>query len=170
MADTIFSKEWFVSKSNEEKFINIGNEAKKQRDDFLQKLSRLGNKTDEITAKGLEAGSEIVYDKIKSNLETVLGKDTKVESKSTGELIDSLGVSNVRQDKNGNSNVKIGFKEPRKDGKSNAMIANIIEYGKHNQPTKPFLKPAKQATKKSCVDAMVKKLEEEIKDEFGIDG
>ncbi len=134
----------------------------KMPDDFLEKLSRLGNKTDEITAKVLEAGSEIVYDKIKSNLETVVGKDTKVESKSTGELIDSLGVSNVRQDKNGNSNVKIGFKEPRKDGKSNAMIANIIEYGKHNQPAKPFLKPAKQATKKSCVDAMVKKLEEEI--------
>ena len=134
----------------------------KMPDDFLQKLSRLGNKTDEITAKVLEAGSEIVYDKIKSNLKTVVGKDTKVESKSTGELIDSLGVSNVRQDKNGNSNVKIGFKEPRKDGKSNAMIANIIEYGKHNQPAKPFLKPAKQATKKSCVDAMVKKLEEEI--------
>ena len=135
----------------------------KMPDDFLEKLSRLGDKTDEITAKVLEAGSDIVYEKVKSNLEDVVGKDTIVESRSTGELIDSLGVSSVKQDKNGNSNVKIGFKEPRKDGKSNAMIANIIEYGKHNQPPKPFLKPAKKSTKKSCVEAMKQKLEEEIK-------
>lgn len=134
----------------------------KMPDDFLEKLSRLGNKTDEITAKVLEAGSDIVYEKVKSNLEDVVGKDTIVESRSTGELIDSLGVSSVKQDKNGNSNIKIGFKEPRKDGKSNAMIANIIEYGKHNQPAKPFLKPAKKSTKKSCIEAMKQKLEEEI--------
>ena len=135
----------------------------KMPDDFLEKLSRLGNKTDEITAKVLEAGSDIVYEKVKSNLEDVVGKDTIVESRTTGELIDSLGVSSVKQDKNGNSNIKIGFKEPRKDGKSNAMIANIIEYGKHNQPAKPFLKPAKKSTKKSCIEAMKQKLEEEIK-------
>ena len=135
----------------------------KMPDDFLEKLSRLGNKTDEITAKVLEAGSDIVYEKVKSNLEDVVGKDTIVESRATGELIDSLGVSSVKQDKNGNSNIKIGFKEPRKDGKSNAMIANIIEYGKHNQPAKPFLKPAKKSTKKSCIEAMKQKLEEEIK-------
>ena len=134
----------------------------KMPDDFLEKLSRLGDKTDEITAKVLEAGSDIVYEKVKSNLEDVVGKDTIVESRSTGELIDSLGVSSVKQDKNGNSNIKIGFKEPRKDGKSNAMIANIIEYGKHNQPAKPFLKPAKKSTKKSCIEAMKQKLEEEI--------
>ena len=132
----------------------------KMPDDFLEKLSRLGNKTDEITAKVLEAGSDIVYEKVKSNLEDVVGKD---ESRTNGYLIDSLGVSSVKQDKNGNSNIKIGFKEPRKDGKSNAMIANIIEYGKHNQPAKPFLKPAKKSTKKSCIEAMKQKLEEEIK-------
>ena len=134
----------------------------KMPDDFLEKLSRLGDKTDEITAKVLEAGSDIVYEKVKSNLEDVVGKDTIVESRSTGELIDSLGVSSVKQDKNGNSNIKIGFKEPRKDGKSNAMIANIIEYGKHNQPAKPFLKPAKKSTKKSCIEAMKQKLKQLI--------
>jgi len=43
------------------------------------------------------------------------------------------------------------------------MIANIIEYGKAGQPAKPFLKPAKTSSKKPCIDAMTKKLEEEIK-------
>ena len=134
----------------------------KMPDDFLKKLSKLGDKTDEITTKVLETGADVVYKKVKSNLEAVVGKDTKYESKSTGELINALGVSSVRQDKNGNSNIKVGFSEPRSDGKSNAMIANIIEYGKHGQEAKPFLKPAKSATKKSCTDAMINKLEEEI--------
>lgn len=134
----------------------------KTPDEFLKKLSRLGSKTDEITAKVLESGSEVVFDKVKSNLESVVGRDTKVESRSTGELIDSLGVSSVKVDRNGNSNIKIGFREPRKDGKSNAMIANIIEYGKHNQPARPFLKPAIRSTKKTCLDTMINKIEEEI--------
>ena len=134
----------------------------KMPDEFLIKMSKLGEKTDEITTKVLETGAEVVCKKVRSNLEAVVGKDTKIESRSTGELIDSLGISSVRQDKNGNSNIKVGFKEPRKDGKSNAMIANIIEYGKHGQEAKPFLKPAKTATKKSCTDAMIQKLEEEI--------
>ena len=42
------------------------------------------------------------------------------------------------------------------------MVANIIEYGKHGQPAKPFLKNAKISSKKECEDAMAKKLEEEI--------
>lgn len=134
----------------------------KMPEEFLKKLSRLGAKTDEITTKVLESGSEVVFDKVKINLESVVGRDTKVESRSTGELVDSLGVSSVKVDKNGNSNIKIGFREPRKDGKSNAMIANIIEYGKHNQPARPFLKPAVRSTKQSCMDTMINKLEEEI--------
>ena len=58
--------------------------------------------------------------------------------------------------------LKIGFSEPRKDGGSNAMVANVIEYGKHGQPAKPFLKPAKSSSKKQCIEVMTKKLEEEI--------
>ena len=45
---------------------------------------------------------------------------------------------------------------------SNAKIANIIEYGKSGQPAKPFLKPAKSATKKTCAEAMKAKLEQEL--------
>jgi hypothetical protein len=58
--------------------------------------------------------------------------------------------------------VKVGFDEPRKDGESNAKIANILEYGKSGQPPKPFLKPAKTASRNACIEAMKKKLDEEI--------
>ena len=134
----------------------------KMPEDFLQKLSRLGEKTDEIIPKVLEAGGEIVEAKVKSNLQAVIGSGTKEESRSTGELLSALGVSSARQDKDGNFNVKVGFSEPRSDGKSNAMIAGVLEYGKSGQSPKPFLKPAKSASKSACVDAMIAAFEKEV--------
>ena len=134
----------------------------KMPEDFLLKLSRLGEKTDEIIPKVLEAGGEIVEAKVKSNLQAVIGSGTKEESRSTGELFLALGVSSARQDKDGNFNVKVGFSEPRTDGKSNAMIAGVLEYGKSGQSPKPFLKPAKSASKSACVDAMIAAFEKEV--------
>ena len=131
-------------------------------EDFLLKLSRLGEKTDEIIPKVLEAGGEVVEAKVKSNLQAVIGSGTKEESRSTGELISALGVSSARQDKDGNFNVKVGFSDPRTDGKSNAMIAGVLEYGKSGQSPKPFLKPAKSASKSACVDAMIAAFEKEV--------
>jgi len=132
-------------------------------EDFLLKVSALADKTDDIIPRVLEAGGEVVLKKVKSNLQSVVGSGTKYDSRSTGELAGALGVSGARMDRNGNYNVKVGFAEPRKDGKNNAMLANVIEYGKKGQPPKPFLKPAKSASKKDCISAMVNKLEEEIK-------
>jgi HK97 gp10 family phage protein len=134
----------------------------KMPEDFLLQISKLAEKTDTILPKVLEAGGEVVLAKVKSNLSSVIGKGTKYKSESTGELESSLGVTTAKQDRNGDYNVKVGFAEPRSDGGSNAKIANIIEYGKHGQPAKPFLKPAKSATKAACVAAMKSKLDEEI--------
>lgn len=125
-------------------------------EELLKKLSKLGNKMDEVSEKVLEAGGEIVLDKVKNNLQGVLSGN------STGELLSSLGLSKVLLGRDGNHNIKVGFAEPRRDGKSNAMIANIIEYGKSDQPAKPFLKPTKSQSKKACIDKMTQKMEEEI--------
>lgn len=135
----------------------------KMPDDFLMKVSRLGEKTDEILPKVLSAGAEVVEKKVRSNLQSVIGSGTKQPSKSTGQLLSSLGTTRALQDKDGNFNVKIGFAENRTDGERNAKIAAILEYGKHNQPPQPFLKPAKTATKSACESAMKSKLEEELK-------
>lgn len=134
----------------------------KMPEDFLLKLSRLGNKTDEICEKALEAGGEVVLEKVKENLASVIGSGTKYDSRSTGELEQSLGLTSVKQDRDGNHNIKIGFSEPRSDGGSNAKIANIIEYGKHGRPAKPFLKPAKSSSRKACISAMQETLEREV--------
>ena len=134
----------------------------KMPDEFLEQLSKLGTHTDEIAERVLEAGGEVVLAKIRTNLSAVVGKDTKTASRSTGELEGSLGMTKTRVDRNGNHNIKIGFAEPRSNGGSNAKIANIIEYGRHGQPAKPFLKPAKSSSKSACEAAMKQKFEEEI--------
>ena len=134
----------------------------KMPDELLVKLSRLGAKSDEIAAMALEAGGQVVLDKVKSNLESVIGSDTKYDSRSTGELAESLGLTPAKIDRNGNSNVKIGFAEPRSDGESNAMIATVIEYGKHGQTPKPFMEPAKAESKNECKKVMKGVLEREV--------
>lgn len=141
---------------------------------FLTKLSRLAESTDETIEAVLKEGAKVVYTKVKSNLHSVVGKGTKYPSKSTGELIKSLGVSPVKIDQNGNSNIKVGFSEPRKNqpkskGKrsyyiiTNAMLANVLEYGKSGQPPKPFLKPAVRTTKRPCEQAMKLKFDSLVK-------
>ena len=135
----------------------------KMPDEFLLKVSKLGSDFDPVAEKVLKAGGEVVFKRTKSNLSAVIGKGTKHESRSTGELEKALGVTSVRLDRNGNHNIKIGFSEPRSDGESNAKIANILEYGKHGQPAKPFLKPAKSASKSECISTMKSTFEEEVK-------
>lgn len=126
------------------------------------KLSRLGERTDEIIPKVLEAGAAVVEDKVRSNLAAVVGKNTKEESRSTGQLLRSLGTSKALQDKNGDFNIKVGFAEDRTDGVSNAMLASVIEYGKSGQPPKPIMKAAKTQSKSACAQAMISKLESEV--------
>lgn len=135
----------------------------KMPDEFLLKVSKLGSDFDPVAEKVLKAGGEVVFKRTKSNLSAVIGKGTKHESRSTGELEKALGVTSVRLDRNGNHNIKIGFSEPRSDGESNAKLANILEYGKHGQPAKPFLKPAKSASKSECISVMKSTFEEEVK-------
>lgn len=136
----------------------------KMPDEFLERMSRLGSNFDAIAETVLEAGGEVVLEKTKSNLSSVIGSGTKYDSRSTGELESSLGLTGVKMDRNGNFNIKVGFSEPRSDGGSNAQLANIIEYGKSGQPAKPFLKPAKSASKKQCIEAMKQAFETEVEE------
>lgn len=108
-------------------------------------------------------GGEIVLASAKSNLRAVVGSGTKYESRATGELANSLGLSPPKVNRNGDHDIKVGFAEPHSGGVSNAKLASILEHGKHGQPAKPFLKPAKSASKNACIEAMKAKLESKVK-------
>ena len=135
----------------------------KMPDEFLERISHLGSNFDAVAESVLEAGGEVVLQKVQSNLSSVIACGTKYDSRSTGELEASLGLTPAKTDLDGNHNVKVGFAEPRRDGGSNAKLANILEYGKHGQPAKPFLAPAKSASRSACKAAMQQKFEEEVK-------
>lgn len=136
----------------------------KMPEDFLLKVSRLNEKTDEILPKVLEAGGQVVLERVKSNLSAIIGKGTKIPSRSTGELESALGLSPAKPKRDGSGwDIKVGFAEPRPGGGSNAKIANILEYGRHGQPPKPFLKPAKTQSRKACIETMKSKLDEEVR-------
>ena len=133
----------------------------KMPEEFLLKISKLGSDFDNVADSVLQAGGEVVLARVRSNLSSVVGRGTKYDSRSTGELVGALGLSPSKLNRDGNHDVKVGFAEPRSDGGSNAKLANILEYGKHGQPAKPFLKPAKTASRQECIDAMTKALNEE---------
>jgi HK97 gp10 family phage protein len=145
-------------------------------EDFYKKLAKIPEKSEKIIEKALKEGAEIVLKAAKSNLRRSLGRGKY--SKTTGQLLGSIGISPVDINENGVSNIKVGFAEPRleqpKGGKygryekTNAMVANILEYGargpgKRKQPKRPFLKPAKNQSRQSAQEAMKAAFEKEIK-------
>ncbi len=151
-------------------------------DDLMNQLDTFNKRTDEIVGKALTAGAKIAEAQVRKNLKAILS------GKSSGQLESALGVSPVDIDyKTLAPNVRVGFAEPRQDknGKTtyihklktkkgkpprtseyqltNAMVANILEYGskKHNQTAKPFMKPAADATKAASKDEIKRVFDEE---------
>jgi hypothetical protein len=160
-------------------------------------LERLSKQADAVVKKTLEAGAEVVEEKVRANLKNSLSGE------SSGQLLDALGISPVKpNDELDGWDIKIGFNEPRKDDydklkssrfktnparakasynmtrkekkaakikvrnysfykTTNAMVANILEYGKKGQAAKPFMKPAEDATKAKARAKMKKVFTEE---------
>lgn len=132
-------------------------------DEFMNQLSEFDSQLENIFEKSLEDGAEIACEQAKANLGVALASFALSDgtSRSTGQLKGALGISPVKPSGLGGFDIRVGFAEPRKDGESNEMISNIIEYGKKGQAAKPFMKPAEDATK-----AKVKaKMEETFKAE-----
>ena len=140
-------------------------------DEIYKAIEKLSDKTDKVIESTLKAGGKVVLDAMKNNLRQSIKDSPK---RSTGELVDSLGMTKVRVNKRGIQNIKIGFNEPRrkqcvaKKKRSyytitNALIANVLEYGKSGQEARPFVSRAKSQSRKPCIEAMKKKFDEEIK-------
>ena len=128
---------------------------------FMDQIAGMVNTLEAAIPKALAAGGKVVMQKMKSNLQAAIGRGTKYKSRSTGKLASALGVSPAKLDRDGNLDVKVGFSEGRGDV-SNAMLANLLEFGKHGQPPKPFLKQTKSSSRKPCIEEMQRVLKEEL--------
>ncbi|GHU91577.1 hypothetical protein FACS1894202_13260 [Clostridia bacterium] len=156
--------------------------------DYMKRLRKLEVGIDRIVASALKEGAEFLLPKLKAKMQTVIGHGTKYPSRTTGEMISSVGISPVKETRRGGQNVKIGLSEPRKKqvapkkfhmnkkGRkiasrgyyeiTNAMLANIIEFGRrkagYNQPPKPMVKPVANANMDKCLNIMSVKLDKEV--------
>ena len=131
-------------------------------DDIVQKLASLETRTDAVLEKTLQAGADVVKPVFQTKLASAIGRNTKRKSTSTGQLVSALGVSPVKTADDGSVDIKIGFNEPRQDGKRNTMIAGILEHGSSNQPARPFLSATKSAVKAPATQAMVDAFNKEV--------
>ena len=131
-------------------------------DDIVQKLASLETRTDAVLEKTLQAGADVVKPVFQTKLASAIARNTKRKSTSTGQLVSALGVSPVKTADDGSVDIKIGFNEPRQDGKRNAMIAGILEHGSSNQPARPFLSATKSAVKAPATQAMIDAFNREV--------
>ena len=129
--------------------------------ELIDKLSQLGENIDDICEKMLKAGGAVVESAVKSKIASVVGRGTKYPGRSTGQLQASIGVSPMKVGRDGVLDVKIGFSESRGDGKVNAKLGSILEYGKSGQTGKPFIRPAKTAARTGAIAAMTAVFESE---------
>ena len=122
--------------------------------DFIDALDSASSLIDNCAEQVLKAGANIVEPRMRSNLSAAIGSSTKQPSRSTGQLAKALGTAPVKVNSRGDYNVKVGFAENRDDGRANALIANVLEHGRSNQPARPFLAPTRSQTRRAAIDAM----------------
>ncbi|SEB51326.1 HK97-gp10 family putative phage morphogenesis protein [Atopobium minutum] len=122
--------------------------------DFIDALDSASSLIDNSAEQVLKAGANIVEPRMRSNLSAAIGSSTKQPSRSTGQLVKALGTAPVKVNSRGDYNVKVGFAENRDDGRANALIANVLEHGRSNQPARPFLAPTRSQTRRAAITAM----------------
>lgn len=121
---------------------------------FIDSLTQVSNVVEDNAEQILDAGAGVVEPRMRANLTAAIGSSTKEPSRSTGQLLAALGTTSVKVNSRGVYNVKVGFAENRDDGRSNALIANVLEHGRSNQAARPFLAPTRSQTRKPATEAM----------------
>lgn len=128
---------------------------------FIDSLQTISSAIDACADDVLHAGASIVEARMRSNLQQAI-RQGQHPSRSTGQLLSALGTTLVKVNSRGDHNIKVGFVENRTDGRSNALIANVLEHGRFNQPAHPFLAPTRSQTRAPAVTAMKQALASRI--------
>jgi HK97 gp10 family phage protein len=146
-------------------------------DEYVAKLSKLGSNTAAIAKRAVRAGANPVADEVRNGLEknirdpgyAGLDPDGGIfgvkpnYGKSTGDLLNSLGVSPPSVDKNGVYNCKIGFAGYDRKGVPNVLKARAMESGTSKLRKRPFIRPAVNRAKKRALEEMEKSIDADLK-------
>ncbi|MEX3505467.1 HK97 gp10 family phage protein [Corynebacterium sp. LK2510] len=120
---------------------------------FIDSLEAASAMLDTAAEEVLQAGAAVVEPRLRANLTAAIGHGA-TPSRSTGQLLGALGTTSVKVNSRGDHNVKIGFAENRRDGRSHALVANVLEHGRSNQAACPFLAPTRSQTRRPAIEEM----------------
>ena len=124
-------------------------------DELMKDIGTLGEMPETVAEDILNAQADIVIEEQKRT-----GKAMGVYR--TGKMLDSLTKTKVYHMKNGNSALKVQFEGKHSRTSTNSEVAFINEYGKTNQPARPFIRTANEksdaATIKAAMDVYDKYL------------
>lgn len=146
----------------------------KDGEEYLIRLGRLSDQSEEIIKKAIYPAADLVANKIRENLQAEINDPSsaavskkslykKKGQKSTGDLLDSLGITPIRKDGKGYWNEKIGFDGYDRKGVPNQLKARAIERGTSKMRERPFVKPAVASTGKQAQELMRQVVDEETK-------
>ncbi len=133
--------------------------------DFELRLNRSADDFRRIAEKAIRAGSAIIAAQMKQNLKGILSPA------ATGALVESMGITPVKQDDDFNYNAHIGFDGYQKPGYGKfpqgvpfQLIARSFESGAGDwRAPKPFARPAVIATRGRVREEMNRVAEEEFR-------
>ena len=134
-------------------------------DAFDLMLEKAAAKTKDVAEAALKEGAKIIANRMKANLQGILSEE------ATGQLVAAFGITPVKENREGNWNVHLGFDgyqmPPQKGfptGVPFQLIARSFESGAGDwRMPKPFAKPAVQATKQQALEAMKRAAEQELR-------
>lgn len=148
-------------------------------EEYSQKLQALKN-TDAIIKPALYDGAGILYDAVKSEIETLPTDEIwrypsgsypapkGIKEKQKEGLREGLGISRM-ENKGGTVNTRIGFSGYNNlqtkrfpGGEPNALVARELVLGTSRIPRNDFVKRAIRKAKPAAKAAMIKKAEEQI--------
>lgn len=146
-------------------------------DGIVNMIENFSEREEELIREALTEAGKIVAAEYKVQTKAAVGKNLKIQGRSTGELVDSIGVTEVDYSPGTDTyTVKVGFNEPRRKqykakGKrtyykaTNAMIANVLEYGKRNadQPPRKFTAKTRSKMRKPAEQKVKQIFTEELK-------
>jgi len=131
-------------------------------EEYALRLSQLGEHTEEAVTAAIRAGAGIMADAVRKGYGGVLGKS------STGQMLANMGITPVKQDRNGFWNAKIGFqgydvRKTRKwsKGVPHQLKARVLESGTKDGRVRKHevIKKAVRANQGAVQEAMQKELD-----------
>lgn len=149
-------------------------------DNFINELERFANDEPDIAKEVVNAGAQPVADRIRETLYKLQEEPfhrlseseefSAVPLRQKNDLLNSMGITPADVDKEGNTNVKIGFDGYGKlktkkypNGVPNALLARAIESGSSVRKKTPFVRPAVNKSRNAAIAEMDKVLNEKVK-------